>query len=247
MFPIRDHNPSSTVPVVTYALIAANVLVFLAVWPLFNDSHALMAFYADWALMPARISRGEALHGMVTYMFLHGGLMHIAGNMLFLWIFGDNLEDVFGHIGFLAFYLTTGIVAALVQYVAAPYSTVPMVGASGAIAGVMGGYLLLFPRAQVDVLIVIIFIVRILPLPAWAMLGVWFGFQLIGGFGDNAVAGGVAHWAHVGGFSTGLVLTLPVWLWRGGPRFWRSTAGTPPNAPVRYRIGRTHIPTIKRR
>ncbi|PWE33303.1 rhomboid family intramembrane serine protease [Maritimibacter sp. 55A14] len=247
MIPIRDHNPSLTTPWVTWGLIAANVLVFLSYWPLFNDPPALMRFFHDWALMPARVSRGEAYHGLVTSMFLHGGLLHIAGNMLFLWIFGDNLEDMFGHAGFLAFYLASGVAAALAQYATAPFTTAPMVGASGAVAGVMGGYLLLYPRARVDVLIVIFFYVRILALPAWVMLGIWFAFQLISGLGATDATGGVAYWAHAGGFLVGLGLTLPVWIAHGGPRFWAAGAGAPPWPEARYRVGHTHIPRVPRR
>src|SRR6056297_1442232 len=150
MFPIRDHNPSGGTPYVTYALIAANIGIFLAYWPLFSEPWALNRFFFDWAMVPARVAQEGNWHTVATSMFLHGGVMHLAGNMLFLWIFGDNMEDEMGHAGFLLFYLASGIGAALAQVLAAPYSQVPTVGASGAIAGVMGGYLLLFPKAKVD-------------------------------------------------------------------------------------------------
>jgi membrane associated rhomboid family serine protease len=140
MFPIRDHNPSERTPYVTYALIAINVIVFLTYLPMLGDEARLGAFFLRWALIPARLAAGEGYATLVTSMFLHGGLLHLAGNMLFLWIFGDNLEDAFGHLKFLGFYLAGGIAATLAQVLSAPNSTVPMVGASGAIAAVMGGY-----------------------------------------------------------------------------------------------------------
>ena len=153
MFPIRDHNPSLGTPIVTYALIASNVVVFLGYAGLFDDQARLVAFFDRWALIPARLAAGEGYATLVTSMFLHGGLLHIAGNMLFLWIFGDNLEEALrARAASSLFYFACGIAAALAQALPDPGSTVPMVGASGAVAGVMGGYLLLFPRARVDVL-----------------------------------------------------------------------------------------------
>ena len=204
MFPIRDHNPSLSTPYVTYALIALNVVVFIGYLPLLGDEARLTAFFDRWALIPARFTAGEGTATIVTSMFLHGGLLHIAGNMLFLWVFGDNLEDAFGHLGFLAFYLACGILAALAQVLPAPGSTVPMVGASGAIAGVMGGYLLLFPRARVDVVVILVILVRMIALPAWVMLGVWFALQAFNSYASFGIAGGgVAHLAHAGGFVVG--------------------------------------------
>jgi membrane associated rhomboid family serine protease len=243
MFPIRDHNPSSRTPFVTYALIAINVAVFISYWPLFSNPPALEAFFARWALVPAR---AQPL-GFVTSMFLHGGLMHLAGNMLFLWIFGDNLEDKLGHVGYLLFYLAGGIGAGLIQVASEPGSAVPMVGASGAIAAVMGGYLLLFPRARVDVVLILVIIFRVFPVPAWVMLGVWLGLQVFSGTFSTANAGGVAYWAHTGGFVVGLVLTLPVWLRLGGPAFWWQNDGRPPHPEVRYRVARTSVPAAGRR
>mgnify|MGYP005842167169 CR=1 FL=1 len=247
MIPIRDHNPSGTTPYVTWALMAANILVFLGYWPLFSDPRALNAFFYDWAMIPALVTREGAYLNMMTSMFMHGGLIHLAGNMLFLWIFGDNMEDEMGHLGFLGFYLACGIAAALAQVMAAPWSTVPMVGASGAIAGVMGGYLLLFPLARVDILVIIIFLVQIITIPAWLMLALWFAFQLIGGVGMDAAAGGVAYWAHAGGFLAGVVLTLPVLMRKGGAGFWRRTHGHPPHPDGRYRHGRSNVPRVTRR
>ena len=171
MFPIRDHNPSGRTPYVTYALIATNIVIFLNYWPLFTDERALAAFFFDWALIPALVTEGHGLGGLVTSMFLHGGLAHLAGNMLFLFIFGDNIEDELGHARFAGFYIACGVIAALVHYVSEPFSPIPTVGASGAIAGVMGGYLLLFPRARVDIFIFLVIFFKVLPIPAWVLLG----------------------------------------------------------------------------
>ena len=243
MFPIRDHNPSGRTPYVTIALIAVNIAVFLSYWHLFSNPPALMRFYVDYALIPA----WPQPHSFVTSMFLHGGFWHIAGNMLFLWIFGDNLEDVMGRLGFLAFYIASGLGAAALQMLSEPGSNVPMVGASGAIAGVMGGYLLLFPKARVDILIILVIFFRIFPIPAWVMLGLWFALQLVSGIGATPGTGGVAYWAHAGGFIVGLVLAIPVWQRRGGPAFWRSTQGHPPHPEAAYRIARTSIPQTGKR
>ena len=245
MLPIRDHNPSRAVPFVTWALIAANILIFISYWPLFDQPFALQRFFQTWGLVPATATSDPT--GFITSMFLHGGILHLLGNMLFLWIFGDNLEEEMGHMGFLAFYLATGIAAALGQVVAEPASPVPMVGASGAIAGIMGGYLLLFPKARVDVLIFFVFIIRIIPVPAWLVLGLWFGGQVVAGSMAEAGMGGVAYWAHAGGFIAGLALSLPLWLRRGGPGFWNRTGGHPPRAEARYRHVRTDIPRVRRR
>jgi membrane associated rhomboid family serine protease len=248
MFPIRDHNPSLRTPVVTYALIAINVVVFLTYLPLFAEEARLVAFFDRWALIPARLAAGEGYATLVTSMFLHGGFLHIIGNMLFLWVFGDNLEDALGHVGFLLFYLACGIAAALAQALPDPSSTVPMVGASGAIAGVMGGYLLLFPRARVDVVVILVILVRMIALPAWVMLGFWFLLQAASSYASlGAATGGVAHLAHAGGFVAGVLLTLPFWLRAGGPRFWSRTHGLPPHAPTLVGTRLSPIPRVPRR
>ncbi|WP_339767836.1 rhomboid family intramembrane serine protease [uncultured Pseudosulfitobacter sp.] len=244
MFPIRDHNPSGRTPYVTYGLMAANILIFLSYVGLMSDARAINAFYIEWAFIPARISAGEGYYTLVSSMFLHGGWMHLAGNMLFLFIFGDNIEDEMGHGPYLGFYLLSGVAAALAQYVVAPFSGVPTVGASGAIAGVMGGYLLLFPKAKVDILIIFIVFFRIFPIPAWVMLMLWFGMQFIGGLGANPDAGGVAYWAHAGGFIAGLVFAIPLWLRRGGTAFWSRTHGHPPHPEAQY--VRSRIPKVRR-
>ncbi|MFO8127437.1 rhomboid family intramembrane serine protease [Yoonia sp.] len=244
MFPIRDHNPSARTPYVTLSLIAINVSIFLAGLALLQDQRTLAQFYFDYALLPARLSEGENFAALVTSVFLHGGIMHLAGNMLFLWIFGDNLEDEMGHIPFLLFYLACGIGASLVQFAFDPRSVIPIVGASGAIAGVMGGYLLLFPKARVDVFIFFIVFFRVLPIPAWIMLGLWFALQLFSGINVDTSNGGVAYWAHAGGFVIGLLLTLPLWFRLGGVLFWRQTDGHPPHPETTY--GRSNIPIVRR-
>lgn len=246
MFPIRDHNPSHRTPYVTYALIVVNIAVFLSYVALFNEPRALNAFFAEWALLPARISAGEGYETLISTMFMHGGWMHLAGNMLFLWIFGDNMEDAMGHVGFLLFYLAAGLAAAFAHVISAPGSMVPTVGASGAIAGVMGGYLLLYPKARIDILFIFIVFFRVFQVPAWAMLGFWFAMQLFSGVGADPTTGGVAYWAHAGGFIAGLVLTLPVWLRRGGPGYWNRTHGLPPNPEAKYEFAKSSIPTIRR-
>lgn len=245
MFPIRDHNPSERTPYVTYILIALNVIIFLSYWPLFNDETALTAFFDQWAMRPIEITNGAEPYTLITSMFLHGGFMHLAGNMLFLWVFGDNLEDQMGHGPFLLFYLASGIGAAFGQLVADPGSVIPMVGASGAIAGVMGGYLLLFPKAKVDILIIIIVFFKIFPIPAWVMLGLWFALQLFNGVASDPATGGVAYWAHAGGFIVGAVLCVPLWLRKGGASFWNQTHGVPPHPEAEYEP--STIPVIPRR
>lgn len=229
MFPFRDHNPSRRAALVTWALILVNVAIHLLVSVEYTTESALSDHYSDWAMIPARIGQGDGLHTLVSSMFLHGDIFHLAGNMLFLWIFGDNMEDTLGHLGFLLFYLACGLVAALAQWGFDPASPIPVLGASGAIAGVMGGYLLLFPRARIDILVFLIVLIRILTIPAWLMLGLWFVFQVAAGVGTDPETDGVAYWAHIGGFAIGLVLMLPLWLARGGPAWWTQTHGHPPH------------------
>lgn len=247
MFPIRDHNPSDKTPFVTYVLMAANILIFVSYWHLFNDDRALARFWFDWAMIPENISDGRNYYTLVTSTFLHGGFMHLAGNMLFLWIFGDNLEEDLGHGGFLLFYLACGVGAGLIHVLAAPYSGVPTVGASGAIAGIMGGYLLMYPKARVDVLIIFIIFFKVFPVPAWVMLGIWFGLQLLNGAGSDAAASGVAYWAHIGGFVIGFALIIPAWLKRGGTAFWSRTDGHPDHPEAKYKFSQSSIPKVTRR
>ncbi|WP_435231308.1 rhomboid family intramembrane serine protease [Pseudopelagicola sp. nBUS_20] len=247
MFPIRDHNPSGRTPYVVYALILINITVFLIQRPTMSDDVRLMQIYFDWALIPEQVSNGKMLHTLLTSMFMHGGWMHIAGNMLFLWIFGDNLEDEMGHFGFLLFYVLAGVGAALAQIIPDPLSKIPMIGASGAIAGVMGGYLLLFPKARVDVILIFIIFFKIFTVRAWVVLSVWFALQLFGGAAIDTTGGGVAYWAHAGGFVAGIILTTPLWLRRGGKRFWQAHAGHPPHPETKYRLSQSSIPRIRKR
>jgi len=203
MIPLRDIIPSRTTPVVTIALITINVLVFLYELSL---GRAVDAFTLYWGLVPAAFSWVTVL----TSMFLHGGLMHVAGNMLYLWIFGDNVEDRMGHGRYLVFYLLCGIAAALAQTITVPDSVVPMVGASGAIAGVMGAYFVLYPRSRIVTLIPIFFFFQIVEVPAIFFLGIWFLMQFVSGVGSigstggGGLGGGIAFWAHVAGFVAGI-------------------------------------------
>jgi len=206
MIPIKDHNPSGIFPVVTYSIIALNILVFLSY--AFDDIEATNMFLS-YALVPDEIMRGENYHTLLTSMFLHGGFMHLAGNMIFLFIFGDNLEAKFGRLKFLAFYLASGILASGLQIWSNPDSFIPNVGASGAIAGIMGGYLILYPQAKVDIFILLGGFTRISTIPAFYMLGYWIVMQVFMGIQNfGADGGGVAYWAHAGGFLAGGIITV---------------------------------------
>jgi membrane associated rhomboid family serine protease len=203
MFPISDVIPSRTRPVVTIALIVINSLVFLYMVAL--PPRARLYFTAQYALIPAYFSWAA----VVTSMFLHGGWMHVIGNMLYLWIFGDNVEDRLGHGLYLVFYLACGIIAAMGQLVIDPTSTIPMLGASGAIAGVMGAYFVLYPESRVLTAVFILIFFDIVEVPAIFFLGIWFLMQLLSGVGSLGVAsttGGTAFFAHIGGFIAGLVV-----------------------------------------
>ena len=203
MIPLRDIIPSRTTPVVTIAIIAINVIVFLFELSL---GRGVEAFTTYFGLVPANF----ALLTVFTSMFIHGGFLHIAGNMLYLWIFGDNVEDRMGHGRFVVFYLLCGIAAAVGQTVTAPDSTVPMIGASGAIAGVMGAYFVLYPKSRIVALVPLFFWFQIIEVPAILFLGIWFLMQFLSGVGSiveatgGAAGGGVAVWAHVAGFVTGI-------------------------------------------
>jgi len=247
MFPIRDHNPSGRTPYVVYALMAANILIFLSYVGIMDDIPRINRLYLDYAIIPARIADGVALETLVTSMFLHGGWMHLAGNMLFLWIFGDNLEDEMGHLPFLLFYLVAGIGAGLLHVVTGPDSTIPTIGASGAIAAVLGGYLLLFPKARVDILLILIVYFRIFSIPAFIMLGLWFAMQVFGSLTSDPDQGGVAYWAHTGGFAVGLVMCVPLWLKRGATAYWNRTHGHPPHPEHKYKLTESRIPRVPRR
>jgi rhomboid family protein len=216
VIPLKDENPASSAPIVTTALVAINVLAFIYEAGL--PPAKLEALVLQMGLTPAEVTGAIPYHAgppiwmtVVTSMFLHGGLLHLAGNMLYLWIFGNNVEDAAGHLGFLAFYLLSGLAAAGAQVAAAPSSRVPMIGASGAIAGVLGAYMVLFPHARILTLIPIFIFIRIVRLPAVFVLGLWFVYQILLSGASGAAGGGVAFFAHIGGFVTGMIL---IWIFR---------------------------------
>lgn len=216
MIPLRDTIPSSRFPIVTLCLIGINALVFLAEIGLTPQAQAY--FFQQWGVVPLRFThpRLQANYAtLLSSMFIHGGWMHIIGNMWTLWIFGDNVEDRMGRGGFLLFYVLSGLAAGALHIVTNPASTVPTVGASGAIAGVMGAYLLLFPHATVVTLVPIFFFLQVIELPAVFFLVFWFLIQLFSGTLSLAAAGaqqagGVAWWAHIGGFVVGLLWAVPL-------------------------------------
>jgi membrane associated rhomboid family serine protease len=214
MFPIGDDNSARrSVPYVTYGLIAINAVVF------FLELQNGDAFIQEWAFIPARFSAEPAanLPTVFSAMFMHGGWLHLGGNMLYLWIFGDNVEDRFGHVKYLLFYLLAGIAATFAQYAMLPESNVPNVGASGAIAGVLGAYILMFPHARINVLLGR----SVVAMPALVVLGFWIVLQLVSGVGSiartDADVGGVAYMAHVGGFVAGFLMAF-VFRGSGNPR-----------------------------
>jgi len=202
MIPLRDVIPSRTTPFVTVCIISLNAVAFL--FELTLPADRLDSFLRAYGLVPAVLDWTTVL----TSMFLHGGWLHFIGNMLYLWIFGDNVEDRMGHARFIAFYLLCGATAALAQVLMRPDSMVPTIGASGAIAGVMGAYLVLFPHSRVLTLVPLFVIWELIEVPAILFLGLWFVVQLFSGVGSLAVStgdtGGVAFWAHVAGFVAGL-------------------------------------------
>jgi membrane associated rhomboid family serine protease len=216
MIPLRDAIPSHSFPAATVVLIALNVLAFLYELSL---GRQLDLFIMQYGAVPLRfilagqmeqVSTLERFLPLFTSMFLHGGWLHIGGNMLYLWIFGDNVEDRLGHLRFVLFYLACGLAAALAQIYMHPTSKIPMVGASGAVAGVLGGYLILFPHSRILALIPILFFFQIVELPAVLFLIFWFGMQFLNGAvsitGASHTTEGVAWWAHIGGFVSGMAL-----------------------------------------
>jgi membrane associated rhomboid family serine protease len=204
MFPLRDDRPTYSAPIVTTLLIVACTLVFL--FELLLDDYSLNYFISIYGLVPAHLR----LSSFITSMFLHGGWSHIIGNMLFLWAFGKSLEDAMGHSKFLAFYMIGGVIAGIVQVLFNAGSSVPTVGASGAIAAVMGAYLIKFPRARIHTLIFVLFFFTMADIPAAFILIYWFVIQVFSGYGSLAhtsvMDGGVAFFAHIGGFITGIIL-----------------------------------------
>ncbi|PIW28966.1 MAG: rhomboid family intramembrane serine protease [Rhodospirillales bacterium CG15_BIG_FIL_POST_REV_8_21_14_020_66_15] len=242
MLPLYDNNPRHRIPFqyVTAGLIAACAAVFL--WQASLDPRrAEEAVYALGAIpavvfgertLPPDLAWIPAEATLVTSMFLHGGWMHLIGNMLYLWILGDNVEDAMGHVRFLVFYLVCGVAAVLAHMLIDTGSTVPLVGASGAISGVIGAYLLLHPKANINVLIWVFVFVRIVPVPAWIALAFWIGLQFVNAAADPGTGGGVAWWAHIGGAAAGMVLVpffkhrdVPLLAGIGGP--WGRRRGDP--------------------
>jgi membrane associated rhomboid family serine protease len=223
MFPLKDENPTEIFPFFTLLLIGANVAAWVYIQGAGLEQGALMESVCRYGAVAADLT-GEATPagvtspcpvenigwpGTLTSMFLHGSWLHLIGNLWFLWIFGNNIEDSMGRFRFLLFYILTGLAAAGAQVVSAPGSPIPMVGASGAISGIMGAYLVLYPRVKVHTLFIIIILIKIIRLPAWVLLGYWFLIQLMLGTQAPAHGAGVAFWAHVGGFAAGVVLVKP--------------------------------------
>lgn len=211
MIPLRDHNRSGIFPIVTVVLIAINVLVFLYEQALMGSGQ-IDPFLDQYAFIPAQLFSNPVgeWYTIFTAMFLHGGWLHLLGNMLYLWIFGDNMEATLGKPLFILFYFAAGIVATFAQALVNPGSTVPNLGASGAIAGVLGGYLAFFPQARVDTAVVLFYFIRVIPLSAVIVLGIWFVLEIIRGVFSlgtiSEMGGGVAYFAHVGGFAAGLLM-----------------------------------------
>ena len=225
MFPLKDDNPTELVPFVTLAIIAVCVWVWVQVQGAGFQESAFLESICTLGAIPAEVtgavSPGQRLPlgegaacvaggttwgALLTSIFLHGGWLHLLGNLCFLWIFGNNIEDSMGHTRFVVFYLLTGLIASGAHVLSAPASTVPTVGASGAISGIMGAYMVLYPKAKVNTLIFLIIIIRIVKVPAALFLGLWFAIQLVSSFAPQEGGGGVAFWAHIGGFVAGAVL-----------------------------------------
>lgn len=248
LIPLYDDNPRDAVPIVTLGLIGINILVFL--WQLSVG----VGVYYGYTMVPSwltahqpgqmveQVTNGYQVFNVTrpiqtavspgwltifTSMFMHGGIMHIAGNMLYLWIFGDNIEQALGKVKFLVFYLVVGLAAAIAHILSGPGSAVPTLGASGAIAGVMGGYILLFPSANVKCLVPFGFFSTLMDVPAWIVLGIWFVYQVLLNHWGAAGGGGVAYMAHIGGFVAGLILIKVFGGRRPQPRSYYYQDGRP--------------------
>ena len=217
MIPLKDDIPSESTPFVNYGLIVLNFLVFF--YELALSPKALHLFIFNFGFVPLKFSQAltcascpllEAVFPIFSSMFIHGGWFHLLGNMLFLYIFGDNVEDALGHLKYFIFYVLSGFAAAIFQYLVHPFSSVPMIGASGAIAGVLGAYFILYPYARVFTLVFLFFFIDIIPIPAFFFLILWFFIQFLNGSASLAMpgAGGVAWWAHIGGFLAGMAMVL---------------------------------------
>ena len=230
MIPIRDENPTHGTAWMTLALIAANVMVHLVI--VFAGPATRSTILQEAAMIPARVSGAIQLHGLpplltlVTSQFLHGGWLHLGGNMLFLWIFGNNVEDEMGGVRFLGFYTLCGIIAGLVHLATQSTSTVPTIGASGAISGVMGAYAVMFPRARIVTLFILVFYVTFAAIPAILWIGIWLAIQLLSAAASaGQQGGGVAWFAHIGGLIAGLALALIFRRRRRGRRFGPYSTG----------------------
>ncbi|MGB1960758.1 MAG: rhomboid family intramembrane serine protease, partial [Candidatus Puniceispirillaceae bacterium] len=212
--PLFDNNPTSRTPVISYLILVACIMVFL--WQLKLSGYEERTAFLQFGIIPSVLLGNENLPASLavvpnwatifTSMFLHGGFMHLAGNMLYLWIFSDNVEDAMGPFRFIGFYALCGVGAGLSQAVIDPSSNIPIIGASGGIAGILGAYILLHPRATVRVFMLILVFVRIISLPAWLVLGVWIAGQFVAAPAGLSDGGGVAYFAHIGGFVTGMIL-----------------------------------------
>jgi membrane associated rhomboid family serine protease len=209
MFPIGDDDiRGAPPPIVTWMLIALNVLVFI--YQLTLSESALTRFVQEFAVVPNLVLQGRQLYSLLTSMFMHGGWLHIIGNMVFLYVFGDNVETVMGKLGYLAFYLAGGLAASAAFIAINPNSDIPSLGASGALAAVLGAYIVMFPRSRVRALVFLGFFVTVTRVAAVVFLGLWFALQLLRGIGNLGMeqAGGIAYWAHIGGFVFGLIVGL---------------------------------------
>lgn len=223
MIPLKVHNPARTAPIVTVGLMVLNVAAFAYEIGLSPENQA--ALVREMGAIPAEFTTGADFGSrvpvgatLVSSMFLHASLLHLLGNMLYLWVFGNNVEDATGHLGFLAFYLACGLAAAGSQIAATPFSDIPMIGASGAIAGVLGAYALLYPGSRVLTLVPIFIFLRLMYLPAAVVLGLWFLYQILLSRAEGPDEGGIAFFAHIGGFLAGMLL---IWIFRK-PRYPRA-------------------------
>jgi membrane associated rhomboid family serine protease len=210
MFPLKDENPTRRRPIVTYALIIINTAVFVGTLLAGSFDQTIEEF----GMKPNEVLAGQQLQTLLTSMFLHGGVLHILFNMWYLWIFGDNIEDVLGRRKFILFYLVAGLAASFVHAFSNPGSTIPTIGASGAIAGVLGAYMVLYPWARVHTAVIFFYFIRLITIPALAMIGFWFVLQVVSASVTwiGGASSGVAYLAHIGGFIAGVLLILPVWM-----------------------------------
>ena len=220
MIPLKDTQGISIFPIATIIIIIVNVVVFIGMYvyafSMKNPQYGLTLFYVKYGLVPYEITKGQIIYPSIrplwatifTSMFIHGGFWHIAGNMWFFWIFGNNVEDYLGSMKFVLFYLAGGVVAALAQLAINPVSKVPVIGASGAIAAIMGAYLYLFPRSNIKTLLFIFYFITFVEIPAPFFLLFWFLMQLIPGLSPSGASQGVAFWAHIGGFTFGLLAAI---------------------------------------